>query len=165
VETPGEMMTWYAAHLIMYFKRKRGPQERFLVWENVVLIKAASADEAYEKAERRGREEEASTSDATTIGGHPSRMIFAGVRKITTCEDENSRPNDGIEITYNEFGVRSEAAIRELVDGKSVKVELLDPFPEDEDVAPATSKNGAQQSKKFAPRTDYSGTYTQERFS
>jgi hypothetical protein len=141
-------MSWYAAHLVMYFKRKRGPQRRFLVWENIVLVKAATSDEAYEKAERRGREEEAASNGGTTIGGHPSRMIFAGVRKITTCEDENSRPNDGIEVTYNEFGVRSEAAIRELVDGKPVMVEMLDPFPDDEDVVPATSENGAQHSRK-----------------
>jgi len=141
-------MNWYAAHLVMYFKRKRGPQKRFLVWENIVLVKAGTADEAYEKAERRGREEEAANNAGTTIGGHPSRMIFAGVRKITTCEDENNRPNDGIEVTYNEFEVRSEAAVRELVDGKPVMVEMLDPFPDDENVVPAESENGAPHSRK-----------------
>jgi hypothetical protein len=141
-------MTWYAAHLIMYFKRTHRPQKRFLVWENIVLIHTSTPDEAYEKAERRGREEEAASHDGTTIGGRPSRMIFAGVRKITTCEDDNTRPADGTELTYNEFDVRSEAAIKKLVNGDNVAVELLDPFPDDEPLAPPPSENGAPKRKR-----------------
>lgn len=142
-------MTWYAAHLIMYHKRKRGPQKRFLVWENIVLIQAATSDEAYDKAEQLGREEEEASSDSRiTIGGHPSRLIFAGVRKVTTCVDKDRRPNDGTEVTYNEFGVRSEAAIKKLVDGENVMLELLDPFPDDEDVSPPALTNGAPRSRK-----------------
>lgn len=141
-------MKWYAAHLIMYFKRKRGRQKRFLVWENIVLIRAKSSDEAYEKAERIGRDDEAMSNGHTTIGGHPSRMIFAGVRKVTLCVDPDDRPTDGTEVSYNTLGVQSEAAIKKLVDGDSVMVEVLDPFPDDEDAVPTPSANGAQQSRK-----------------
>jgi Domain of unknown function (DUF4288) len=129
-------MSWYAAHLIVYFKRRKGPQKRFLVWENIVLIRAKSSDEAYEKAEQLGREEDAVDDATLRIGGHPSRLVFAGVRKVTLCQDEDSRPNDGSEVSYNEWGVRSEAAIKKLVAGKTVAVEILDPFP-DEDVLTA----------------------------
>ena|SRR5437773_10468760 len=126
-------MSWYAAHLITYFKRRKGTQKRFLVWENIVLIKARSAEEAYDKAEQRGREEEAIDDETQTIGGHASRQIFAGVRKVTLCQDERTKPTDGTEVTYNEMMIRSEVAIKQLVDGKAVAVEVLAPFPEEEE--------------------------------
>ena len=127
-------MSWYAAHLIMYFKRKKGTQKRFLVWENVVLVRANSSDEAYEKAEKRGRQEE--IFDGTDrIGGHPSTCIFAGVRKVTLCQDQDSRPTDGTEVTYIEMSVRSEAAVKKLAAGKTVTVEIVDPFPDDDVVS------------------------------
>jgi hypothetical protein len=144
-------MNWYAAHLIMYFKRKRGRQKRFLVWENIVLVKAKSFEDAYEKAERIGRDDEAANDDHTTIGGHPSRMIFAGVRKATLCVDPEDRPSDGTEVSYNTLGVHSEAAIKKLADGDAVMVEMLDPFPDDEPVVPV-SENGAHRPRKLARR-------------
>jgi len=125
-------MSWYAAHLILYFKQRKGPQARFLVWENIVLIRAKSADEAYDKAEQRGREEEAVDDETLVIGGHPARLVFAGVRKVTLCQDEAARPADGSEVSYNEMALRSEAAIKKLVDGEPVAVELLSPFPSDD---------------------------------
>ena len=121
-------MSWYAAHLILYFKRRKGPQSRFLVWENIVLIRANSSDEAYEKAEERGRQEEAVDDETMTIGGHPSRLVFAGVRKVTLCQDENSRPADGSEVSYNEMVLRTETAIKKLAAGEASAVELLSPF-------------------------------------
>jgi hypothetical protein len=124
-------MSWYAAHLIVYFKRRKGPQKRFLVWENIVLIRAKSSDEAYEKAEQLGREDAAVDDKSTHIGGHPCRVVFAGVRKVTLCQDQDTRPTDGTEVSYNELVVRSEAAIEKLVAGKSVTAEIQDPFPDD----------------------------------
>jgi hypothetical protein len=121
-------MNWYAAHLILYFKRRKGSQTRFQVWENIVLIRADSSDEAYEKAEKRGHQEEAIDDETLTIGGHPSRLVFAGVRKVTLCQDEHARPTDGTEISYNELVLRSEAAIKKLVAGNTVPVEVLSPF-------------------------------------
>src|SRR5580698_10239549 len=131
-ETAGQVMNWYAAHLILYFKRRKGPQARFLVWENIVLIRADSSDEAYDKAEQRGRQEEAIDDETLTIGGHPSCLVFAGVRKVTLCQDERARPTDGSEISYNELVLRNGAAIKKLVDGKTVPVEVLSPFPAEE---------------------------------
>jgi hypothetical protein len=119
----------------MYFKRRQGPQKRFLVWENIVLIRADSSDDAYDKADQRGREEEAIDDETMTVGGRPSRMVFAGVRKITECADPETRPADGAEVTYNEMTVKSEAAIKKLAAGKAVSVEMRGPFPEEEDMA------------------------------
>jgi Domain of unknown function (DUF4288) len=140
-------MKWYAAHVILYFKLLNRKQRRFRVWENIVLIRARDSDDAYAKAEEQGRQD-AFDDPTLTWGGHPAQVIFAGVRKITLCVDPDTRPNHGTEISYNELEVQSEASIKSLVDGKSVMVEMLDPFPEDEDVVPTTSKNGAHQPRK-----------------
>ncbi len=141
-----KMKNWYAAHLIMYFKRRKGRQKRFLVWENIVLVQAESGDDAYEKAERIGREDESYDDESTTIGGHPSRQIFAGVRKVTLCHNEHDRPTDGTEVTYNELAAPTEAAIKKLVAGKPVLVQMLDPFPDDEP-EPQTCANGKQRKR------------------
>jgi uncharacterized protein DUF4288 len=128
------MMRWYAAHVIIYFKRKKGPQKRFLVWENIVLVRAKTSDEAWEKAERLGRLEESADDGTTRIDGHPCHLVFAGVRKVTECLDPENRPTDGTEVSYNELAVPSEAAVRRLVAGKKVVAEILNPFPEEEAV-------------------------------
>lgn len=145
-------MSWYAAHLVQYFKRRKGPQSRFLVWENIILVRAASADEAYRKAEQRGRQEEDVDDDTLMIGGHPARLVFAGVRKVTLCEEDHARPTDGSEVSYNEFMLRSEASIKKLVEGDAVTVEVLSPFPADDaeitsdhDDEPAPNTNGRKK--------------------
>ena len=125
-------MSWYAAHLIMYFKRRKGTQAKFLVWENIVIFQANSSEAAYEKAEKRGREEELVDDETLTLGGHPVRMVFAGVRKVTECQDESARPTSGSEITYNEMMLRSEDAIGKLVQGNETSVEMLSPFAEND---------------------------------
>jgi Domain of unknown function (DUF4288) len=47
-------MSWYAAHIVMVVKLKEQPQERYPIWENIVLLDAASDDEAFDRAEQRG---------------------------------------------------------------------------------------------------------------
>lgn len=127
-------MRWYAAHVIVYFKRKKEPQKRFLVWENIVLIRARTPDEAWEKAEKFGRQEESFDDGTTRIGGHPCHVVFAGVRKVTECLESKNRPTDGTELTYNELVMRSEAAVKRFVAGRTVVAEILDPFPDEEAV-------------------------------
>src|SRR5262249_53109470 len=118
-------MNWYAAHLIQYFKYRKGKQRSFMVWENIVLVRAASADEAYDKAERFGREDTVD-DESLRVGKHPARIVFAGVRKIVECVDPEKRPGDGTEVSYNEMVLRSEEAIRKLVAGKEISVTLAD---------------------------------------
>jgi hypothetical protein len=92
---------WYAAHLIMYVQFKKHVQRTYPVRENVVLIRADSAEEAFEKAERRGKEDEGDSSGTFTWGGKPATWVFGGVRKLMKCgADEKERPNDGTEVTY-----------------------------------------------------------------
>jgi hypothetical protein len=124
-------MPWFAAHVIMYFKRARGPQTSFTAWENVHLIEAADADNAWRQAERIGR---ASEGDDPTLreveadGDHPMACVFAGVRKVITVSHERGgdQVGSGDEITFSEFILESEQAVRNLAAGKSTVVTYTD---------------------------------------
>jgi hypothetical protein len=127
------MSNWYAAHLILYVQLKNRAQRRYPIWENIVLIKARTDEEAHAKAERRGKEEEGDDDGSFRWGDKPARWVFAGVRKVTLCEDPESRPNDGTEVSYTEMEVESELAVRKLVAGQPVAVKYKDEFVESED--------------------------------
>lgn len=48
-------MSWYSAHIVMFVELKTESQQRYPVWENVVLVKARTEEEAFKKAERYGK--------------------------------------------------------------------------------------------------------------
>lgn len=127
-------MSWYAAHLVMVVKLKKGRQVRFPVWENIVLFRAASEDEAFAKAEERGRKDAAEDS-SFRWGGQPARWVFAGVRKLTLCEDSQRRPSDGTEVSFLEMELTSEDAVHLLLSGKPVSVQIDEQFRDE----PATA--------------------------
>jgi hypothetical protein len=116
------MTSWYAAHLILYVKLKHHAQRHYPIWENILLIKARNEEEAFAKAEARGKEEEGDDGGTFRWAGKPARWVFAGVRKLTLCEDAEKRPDDGTEVSYTELEVDSEQAVRKLVRGQSVAV-------------------------------------------
>ena len=124
-------MRWYAAHLIQYFKHRRGKQKSFFVWENIVLVRAASFEAAQAQAEKIGKEQEAHDEKSLTIGGHATRLVFAGVRKVVECLDPEHRPGQGTEVSYTEMELSSERAIRKLVSGQPVSVTIADFEPEE----------------------------------
>ena len=96
------MMGWYAASIIMYTEFKDGVQDKYPVWENIILIEGQSETEAKEKAEKRGREDEGdccagalrfseddfrgdpkrnrSKADGDGYGPHRQGMLFGGGR-------------------------------------------------------------------------------------
>jgi hypothetical protein len=121
-------MSWFAAHLIMYVKPKERPQTKFTVWENIVLIRADSEDEAFTKAEQRGRDDEGDEDGSLLWGGRPASWVFAGVRKLTLCQDSEKRPGDGTEVTYTEMQLDSEKAVRKLVEGHPVAIRYREQF-------------------------------------
>jgi hypothetical protein len=121
-------MSWYAAHLILYVKFKERPQKRFPIWENIVLIRADSEDEALGKAEECGRKEAGDDGGTFRWNGEPATWVFAGVRKLTACQDSERRPGDGTEVSYTEMEVNSPEAIEQLVEGEPVTVRFKDKF-------------------------------------
>jgi hypothetical protein len=124
------MSLWFAAHLLLYAKQKECRGGKTRVWENIVLIKAGSEKEAFAKAAERGKADEGDDDGTFRWGGKPARWVFAGVRKLTLCEDPERRPGDGTEVSYTEFEVASEQAVAKLLDGKPVLVKSRDTFRE-----------------------------------
>jgi len=117
-------MNWYAAHLIMFFKYREGRQRSYPVWENIVLVRAKNEDEGFVKAEQIGQEEAADDDKSLTWGGRPTRIVFAGVRKLVLCVDPERRPGHGTEVSYNEMHLPSEKAVYQLAAGEPVDVTL-----------------------------------------
>lgn len=121
-------MKWYSAHIVMFVEFLQSAQDRFPVWENVVLIEAVTEEEAFEKAESYGRSEEGDDSGSFRWGKQPARWIFAGVRKLTECQCDADRPGDGTELTYIEMELDSREAVKKLAAGKPVHVDYNDRF-------------------------------------
>jgi hypothetical protein len=104
----------------MVTKFKDGVQDKYPVWENVLLVEAESFDGALEKAEIRGREDEGDSGGTYLWESRPATLVFAGVRKVIECKNANHPPGDGTEITYSEMEVENEDALTKLVNGEPV---------------------------------------------
>ena len=124
-------MTWYAAHSIMYVKFKDGNQDKYPIWENIILIEASSSDEAWDKAEIRAREDE--DEDENPRGesfweGRPFKFVFAGIRKLVSCMDkeiflnEENSPTHGTEITYSQMEFPDFDSLSKFLKGEEVSV-------------------------------------------
>ena len=96
------------------------------------LIHAKSAEEAFAKAEELGREDAGDDDGSLRLNNEPAELVFAGVRKLVLCRDQDRRPTDGTEVSYNEMEVRSEEAIHKLIAGQPVSVTITDVFPDNE---------------------------------
>ncbi len=121
---------WFAAHVITWVKYTEHKQKTFPIWENVVLIRAKSEKEAFAKAEARGQQMAGKGEVTFTWGGKPATWVFGGVRKVTTCDDPEERPDDGTEITYTQMRVRSPEALRKLLQGEPVSVQYIEQYRE-----------------------------------
>lgn len=123
----GNYMTWYAAHLIEYFKIKEGYQDTFPVWENVILLRANSSAEALKLARQIGEENHKIPDDSWRVDDKPAIHVFLGIRKVVECDiddsnDPNTFPNSGTEITYIKMQLATEDDVQKLVRGDSVTV-------------------------------------------
>jgi hypothetical protein len=124
-------MAWYAAHVLIAFKWPRRRQSKFGVYENVLLVRGRSPKEAFRKAERIARREEA-LDDKLTWNGKPAKREFLGVRKLITVTSPAEyrgaydEPVDGSEITYSYLEVKGRKSLRKLAGGKAVAVEYME---------------------------------------
>ena len=130
-------MTWYAAHIISYVKFKDGIQDRFPLWENVVLIEADSGDKALEEAEKIGKSDYDDSDDPDNNGDmtwneRPAYWVYAGIRKLIRCAPTASTevdetlptytPGFGTEVTYSEMEVSTEEDLAKLINGDPITV-------------------------------------------
>jgi hypothetical protein len=132
-------MSWYTAHLVMYFRWREGDQDHFPVWENIVLIQAGSVEEAFAKAEQRGKDDAAYDDESLRYGNRPETLEFAGVRALVACDDADERPGDGTEVSYVELELNSRQELDAFVEGKRVAVVYTEPFS-DEDTPPEAAE-------------------------
>ncbi len=119
---------WYAAHIIQYVRFLDGMQDTYPCYENVVLVKANSADEALQAATVIGQTTYGiDYGTGFTWNKRPAEWVFAGIRKLIECSnmdvdmldahDSEFRPTHGTEITYSELEVDNAEELRKLVAG------------------------------------------------
>ena len=113
---------WFAAHIITVFRYRKRRQRKFRVWENIVLVQAATPEEGWKKARELGEESVRDGSD-WTVNGLPATLDYVGVRKLINVDDPEKRPKHGTEITYNKFDLSSRADLEKLVAGDPVSIE------------------------------------------
>jgi hypothetical protein len=105
----------------MYVKFKDGNQDKYPIWENIILIEASSSDEAWDKAIIRAREDEDESPRGESFWeGRPFKFVFAGIRRLVACVDEDSRPTDGTEITYSQMELPDSDSLSKFLKGEEV---------------------------------------------
>lgn len=118
-------MPWYAAHLIMQTRFKDGIEDTFPLWELVVLIRAESTSEAFEKAKAQGKAREGDDDGTFVYNDRLATMVYTGVRKLIECDTEDS-PGDGTEITYSRFETTRREEVLKLAKGSMVNIRYVE---------------------------------------
>jgi hypothetical protein len=125
-ERPAEepIMPWYSAHAIMAVRFKKGRRRRIPIWENIILVRAKDADEAWEKASVRAKEDEGDDEGTMIWNGKPASHVFIGLRVLVSVSHRGTsgRLRSGDELTYLEYDVADERSLRALVGGKTCDV-------------------------------------------
>jgi hypothetical protein len=119
-------MTWYAAHVILYIVFKEGQQDSYPVWENVFIVEGADEETARTRAEDLGRQGEGDSNGSLKWEGRPASWVFAGVRKLVSCDSDPEPPRHGTEVTYSEFSVDGLGTLKELAAGRRVRINDYD---------------------------------------
>jgi Domain of unknown function (DUF4288) len=115
-------MFWYAANAIMYIKFDDGNQDKYPVFENIILIEANSDKEAVEKAKTIAKEEEIQSNKDFTWEKRPASLVFAGIRKLISFNNPEEAPSHGTEITYSQLEVKTKEDLLKLARGEPVMV-------------------------------------------
>jgi hypothetical protein len=113
-------MPWYVAHAIMWVRFNDGHQDKYPVWENLLLFEAPSDNVAHQKAQQRAREDEGDSKGTLRWEGRPATWCYAGIRKLVRCQDDI--PQSGTELTYSRYEVATEEALARLANGRPVAV-------------------------------------------
>ncbi len=98
---------WYLAELVMKITVAGDP--RNVVHQNLTLIRASSADEAYEKATKIGKDGE---DEYWNPDGKAVLIVFEGISDLTEISEDLE---DGSEIAFSETVSIPEEEIRNLV--------------------------------------------------
>jgi uncharacterized protein DUF4288 len=91
---------WYIAHELLYFVRKSGKNrarnQKIVAWENLVLISARSAEQAYKKAMKHGHLSE----ENVRINGDEGYCKLKGLRDLVLIYNDLE---DGAELEWHDM--------------------------------------------------------------
>ena len=121
---------WYCAHAVMAIYFTQADQNEFPAWENIFLVEAPTAQEAFAKAELRARQDEG--DHGLTWDDNPAEFVFLGLRKLVKCYDGETRPSDGTELTYNRLLFDSREDLNSFAAGNEARATFEDEAPEEE---------------------------------
>lgn len=117
-------MKWYGASVVIWMRKKDyEPNKPCQFWENIILVHAATPEEALAKAESRGRLD-AVKDDTMRIDGEPAELEYVGIRKMIEVMslDNTDQPVDGAEITYSLMIAANRAALVDFATGKEADI-------------------------------------------
>jgi hypothetical protein len=105
---------WYLCSYLLRFielalAQKEAPDTRFLSWENTVLIRADSIDDAYDKTVAIAEEESSPLGGAEKLD---VQWVFEGITEVLPIYEELK---DGAEIMWREIKPRKLKNLRMLV--------------------------------------------------
>lgn len=106
----------------MVVRFKDGRQDSYPVWENVILVEAASEADAQSRAASLAREGEGDSGGTFRWEQRPAAWEFGGVRKLVKCDSDPDAPTDGTEVTYSEMVLETEEDLRSLLSGRPVRI-------------------------------------------
>jgi hypothetical protein len=102
---------WYISHEILCAEPyDQETDEPLTVWENLILIRANSPEEAYEKANQHGRDSE----EEIRIDEKKGRHRFVGLKDLVLIYDDLE---DGAELEWHEMEL-TRAQAKELTKQK-----------------------------------------------
>lgn len=114
----------YVAHILMrVIYDEPIPEETIPLWENLHLIKAKDDHEAFEQAERIGRDSE--ISEGFFCEDRPSTLRFVGIRKMKLVP---GYLRSGRELTDLQLEVASEEDLELLMANRSVAICCYDDY-------------------------------------
>jgi len=102
---------WYISHEILCAETdEQANGEPLTVWENLILIQAASPEEAYEKANQHGRDSE----NEIRVNGKKGHFTFCGLKDLMLVYNDLE---DGAELEWYEMEL-TRAQAKELTKQK-----------------------------------------------
>lgn len=109
---------WYlGAYLLRFVELKApkrdDPEKKFLSWENMVLVRAKSLNEAFRKIEKIGKQSSKPYKGGTE--GVPVKWDYMGVTEMLPIYEELE---DGAEVVWRERSPRTLRKLREMVGNK-----------------------------------------------
>ncbi len=132
---------WYIAELVMEFQIEG--DSRNVVHVNIVLIRADSPEEAFEKAEQLGREDEDTYKNPDN---HTVTVTYRGIRALNVIHDELEH---GAELMYEEKIGICEDKLQAMLTPKS-ELAIFRPWqPKDSSVPDYSSKEVMEKVRRM----------------